>query len=152
MIRNKRKKAPSGPCSKCGTWRTSLHRDHVIPRWQGGVDEPENFQYLCANCHEDKTWAERATPEYKAFVSKAVKARMLSPDARQRISIAVSASNLKRVQTDGIQKHWFQKGVSRPMSAATRQKISAAHRGRKFTPEHCAAISRVKRKPPILVN
>lgn len=46
---------PSGDCRKCNTWRRTLHRDHVIPRWKGGSDEPSNIQWICANCHEDKT-------------------------------------------------------------------------------------------------
>jgi 5-methylcytosine-specific restriction endonuclease McrA len=42
----------------CGTWRRSLHRDHIIPKFKGGGDEPENIQLICANCHEDKTVAD----------------------------------------------------------------------------------------------
>lgn len=45
----------SGPCPQCGTWRYSLHRDHIIPKFKGGPDTPDNIQRLCANCHEDKT-------------------------------------------------------------------------------------------------
>lgn len=50
-----RARRPSGNCPKCGAWRQSLHRDHIMPRWKGGTDEPSNIQFLCANCHEDKT-------------------------------------------------------------------------------------------------
>lgn len=53
--RRPRAKRPSGPCQKCGTVRRSLHREHIVPRWKGGSDEPDNIQWLCANCHEDKT-------------------------------------------------------------------------------------------------
>jgi 5-methylcytosine-specific restriction enzyme A len=53
--RRPRAKRPSGPCQSCGTIRRSLHRDHIVPRWKGGTDDPENIQWLCANCHEDKT-------------------------------------------------------------------------------------------------
>ena len=49
------KRRPSGNCPKCGTWRYSLHWDHIVPRFKGGVDTPDNIQLLCANCHEDKT-------------------------------------------------------------------------------------------------
>ena len=45
----------SGNCQKCGTWRQSLHRDHKIPQFEGGSDDESNCQYICANCHEDKT-------------------------------------------------------------------------------------------------
>jgi hypothetical protein len=71
---------------------------------------------------------------------------MLSPEARKRVSDGVRASNLRRVQTEGIQKHWFQKGVPRPMLEATRLKITQALTGKKKTPEHCAAISAAKRR------
>lgn len=45
----------SGECVKCGTYRKSLHHDHIVPRFLGGTDDPDNIQMLCANCHEDKT-------------------------------------------------------------------------------------------------
>lgn len=53
----------SGNCSKCGTWRQTLHRDHITPKWKARllnwakeiIDATENLQYICANCHEDKT-------------------------------------------------------------------------------------------------
>jgi len=48
-------KDKSGNCIKCGTWRKTLHRDHIMPRWKGGTDDESNIQRLCANCHEDKT-------------------------------------------------------------------------------------------------
>jgi len=54
-----------GHCVKCGTWRPSLHNDHVIPKWAGGSDEPSNRQWLCANCHEDKTKAELQSRAFK---------------------------------------------------------------------------------------
>lgn len=50
---------PSGYCPKCGTWRYSLHRDHVVPKFKGGSDDESNVQYICANCHEDKSREER---------------------------------------------------------------------------------------------
>lgn len=53
------KRRPSGECTKCQSWRYSLHRDHIIPKFKGGSDTPDNWQYICANCHEDKTREER---------------------------------------------------------------------------------------------
>ena len=46
---------PSGNCPKCGSWRQSLHRDHILPKYKGGSDAEDNVQYICANCHEDKS-------------------------------------------------------------------------------------------------
>lgn len=62
----------AGPCQKCGTERPSLHRDHIQPLWAGGSNEPFNIQYICANCHQDKTTAECQSPEYRALKSRAM--------------------------------------------------------------------------------
>jgi len=45
------------PCKMC---RVAIkpggyHRDHYEPLANGGEDEPENWQYLCLDCHEKKT-------------------------------------------------------------------------------------------------
>jgi len=53
------KRRPSGNCKFCGVFRHSLHRDHIIPKFKGGSDDPSNWQYICANCHEDKSREER---------------------------------------------------------------------------------------------
>lgn len=53
-----------GNCCKCGIYRKTIHRDHIIPKWQGGSDASSNIQLLCAHCHEDKTWEETHSPEY----------------------------------------------------------------------------------------
>lgn len=45
----------SGNCQRCGTERYSLIRDHIVPQYAGGSDDESNTQYLCNNCHEDKT-------------------------------------------------------------------------------------------------
>jgi hypothetical protein len=45
----------SGKCRLCPAIRRSLHRDHIIPLCAGGDDAAWNTQFICANCHEDKT-------------------------------------------------------------------------------------------------
>jgi hypothetical protein len=53
--RRPRAKRPCGNCQTCGIWRRSLHREHIIPKYKGGSEEANNIQWICANCHEDKT-------------------------------------------------------------------------------------------------
>ena len=65
-----------GPCGKCGVERRFLHRDHIMPRFRGGTDDPSNIQYLCANCHEDKTAEDMPYPGSRrgsAFRAKVAK-------------------------------------------------------------------------------
>ena len=53
----------SGNCPKCGAWRDRLQRDHIVPQREAkrlGWSERQmhalsNIQFICANCHEDKT-------------------------------------------------------------------------------------------------
>jgi hypothetical protein len=58
-------KMNSGYCAICGMYRESLHRDHIIPKWAGGSHGPENIQYICANCHQDKTIEEIRSKEFR---------------------------------------------------------------------------------------
>ena len=40
-------------CQHCRAW-TDLTVDHVVPRSQGGSDDPENLQVLCGPCNSRK--------------------------------------------------------------------------------------------------
>ena len=44
-------------CMVCGRAEISraMHLDHVIPLAQGGTNDPDNLQWLCAGCHSRKT-------------------------------------------------------------------------------------------------
>ena len=92
----------SGACPKCGTIRFRLHRDHIVPRWKGGPDESSNIQYLCANCHEDKTCedmkgkpvseavrlrlSEHTQAQWKGPGGETLRARLTSPEEAKRRS------------------------------------------------------------------
>lgn len=41
-----------GSCKRCGVVRW-LHRHHIVPRSEGGSNDPSNIESICANCHED---------------------------------------------------------------------------------------------------
>src|SRR5712691_4661288 len=82
-------------CQKCGIERQSLHRDHIIPKWKSGADAEANIQYICANCHEDKTREDlkgfRHSNETKAKLSKRSKeywASGHSEETRVKLSTA----------------------------------------------------------------
>ena len=90
----------SGLCIKCGAFRQSLHRDHIKPRALDGNDKPSNIQYLCANCHEDKSRIDmssimkkvRANSKTKKSWNAATKAALARPDVRAKRSAAIRAS------------------------------------------------------------
>lgn len=84
----------SGPCDKCGVWRTSLHRDHVIPKSKGGSDDSENLQYLCANCHQDKTIEDVRGAQRKPYFCRDNETR------KNRIKAALSGRVLRPPQSD----------------------------------------------------
>lgn len=126
-----------GPCDRCGIWRASLHRDHIIPRAQGGSNEPSNIQRLCANCHQDKTiedcrgkkrrthtirdpekWKERSQK-----ISVALTGRKTGPQSPEHI--AARAAGIKR---------WAERTTPEersrgPLSEEHKLKISKAMRG-----------------------
>jgi len=58
-------------CADCPRELTPkiTHFDHILPRWDGGDDDLENIQALCANCHSNKTHTENK----KKFLKKKVK-------------------------------------------------------------------------------
>jgi len=81
-------KAKSGLCARCGTYRWKLDKDHIIPKSRGGTDTPSNRQYLCQNCHCDKTFSEdkvHSTVEARERQSKLQKGKKLSPETREKI-------------------------------------------------------------------
>ena len=121
----------SGHCVKCRCWRKHLHRDHIVPKWKGGSDTPDNWQWLCANCHEDKTYEERATPEYKTMQSALFKARA-TPEFRKKISEAVKAANAKRQWTPEMRARCARPGVKRIFTAEHLKNLRAAAKTRRY--------------------
>ena len=42
-------------CQEQGRIRAATELDHIIALVNGGTNDPENFQGLCSDCHEQKT-------------------------------------------------------------------------------------------------
>lgn len=54
--RIKIKQRDKGLCQVCR--RPGYIVDHIIPLWEGGSDEDENKQLICAPCHDAKSAVE----------------------------------------------------------------------------------------------
>lgn len=100
-----------GNCALCGIWRQGLDKDHKIPKSKGGSDDPSNIQYICQNCHYDKTVLDRRDPEMRALISAANKGKVFSTEHRAKLR--TSRRN---------------RG---PFSIETKAKISASSKGKK---------------------
>jgi hypothetical protein len=59
-----RDKNRRGACPFCNTFRDFLVRDHIVPRFKAknypelvplGLNHNSNIQYICDNCHADKS-------------------------------------------------------------------------------------------------
>lgn len=91
-----RARRPSGNCEKCGIWRRSLHREHIIPRFKGGSDDQDNIQWLCANCHEDKT------REDLKGIPGPNKGKKMSEESRRKMSEAAKRVQNRQGHTKGL--------------------------------------------------
>lgn len=40
-------------CEKCGRVTRCIEEHHIVPRSEGGSDEPDNVQLLCPTCHRE---------------------------------------------------------------------------------------------------
>ena len=127
----KTKRRPSGRCKKCKTWRLSLHRDHKIPRWKGGSDAPSNWQYICANCHEDKTREEMRgrvfSKQWRANIAAARRGTKLSTATKKKIGLALTgriASNEHRAAIAKGQRRAWRRGRKRFNKTRWRHRIA----------------------------
>lgn len=57
------------PCTYCGT-SPGLESDHVVPKWRGGTDVPENRVPACRRCNSRKR--NRLPSEWRADLPQAV--------------------------------------------------------------------------------
>jgi len=74
--------------------RTAVEFDHVVPREQGGSDDPENLQALCGWCHHEKTELERPgweAPSPSVFAERGVKPRAAHRPADKALRLRCGA-------------------------------------------------------------
>lgn len=57
-------KRDKGECQHCGKDLRKVRRpqlDHIVPISKGGLSTMENLQFLCPDCHSEKTTKDRAS-------------------------------------------------------------------------------------------
>ena len=125
----------SGNCALCGVWRYSLHGDHINPRFKGGIDSPENIQWICANCHEDKTRIDltgRKFPhrvgrplseEHKQKISASNKGKRRSDETRARMSEAQKKVRKKPHILKALLEGAIQANTGHPLSEDHKAKL-----------------------------
>lgn len=130
----------SGNCALCGTWRKILCRDRIVPGREGGTYAPENIQWICANCHQDKTATEQSAthkgrqknPEWLAKIAAANRGRVTSPETKLKISeattMAMTDPAIRKKISDKARARWASRGgppnKGQAMSAEQKTKVS----------------------------
>lgn len=148
MTRPRGPKYP-GVCEYCQIERRARHQDHIIPRWQGGADDVANYQYLCANCHQDKTLDEQQSEAYAVFISKRLKIALSLPGIKAKVGIASQRSwadpisrqrritgMTGKIRTPEHCENIRKALTGKPHSAERKAAISKIRKGRKWTEAH----------------
>src|SRR5258708_39402447 len=115
-----------GNCARCSTYRWALDKDHIIPKGRGGTDDPSNIQYLCQNCHFDKTHLED-------FKKGSYTAEMRQKMSRAKSSLPSSYFKHMRAMR------------KTPISVENAIKMGHANRGRKQSHEHLSKLIAARR-------
>ena len=96
-----------GNCAKCEIYRWSLDRDHIYPKWKAmrdgwsedQIEDLSNIQYLCQNCHYDKSIEDRkGYKQSSEQIAKRVAAHLgatRSEESKQRMSTAQNRPETK---------------------------------------------------------
>ncbi|AKJ72612.1 HNH endonuclease [Gordonia phage GMA2] len=85
--------------------------DHVIPRFQGGSDRPENLMLLHFGCNSSKGVRDfHDDPGKKKEHSEGLKRRWKDPEYRERLRRSLAASQnsekTREKRSDSMRKHW----------------------------------------------
>ena len=103
----------SGNCVTCGIHRDRLVRDHIVPRWKfkigivlGNPNQKSNIQYICDNCHADKTRID-GTRERRAEAARKALA-LFTPEQRsenaRKAALALAAQQTPEQRSENTRK------------------------------------------------
>jgi hypothetical protein len=138
-----------GNCAKCGMYRWSLDQDHIIPKSKGGTDDPSNIQYLCQNCHADKTHQDRkgikASPETREKRSLLMKQKFEDPEYKEKIA----SVHRGRKRSDITRARLSAAQTGRQLSEQTRRRISNAKKRQNLSPETIEKMRAAKEGRPL---
>ena len=124
----------------CGIYRERLVREHIVPRWkfksglaQGNPNQKSNIQYICDNCHADKTWIDGTRERRAENAAKAL--AHLTPEQRssnaKKARLALTVHYTPKERGDVIRKgHATLKANSTPEQINVRR-LAAIESGRK---------------------
>ena len=111
-------------CERCEIEYPFLQLEHIVPRHAGGTDDPENWQWLCPNCHVLKTRTEDPRP-------------VVSLETREKLRLSMVGNQHRagKPQTDDERRKKSEALKGRPKSAEMRQKLSVTRTGMTLSEE-----------------
>jgi hypothetical protein len=164
------RKSRAGNCSLCGIYRERLERDHIYPRWKcrrdgwtkEQIEDPSNIQYICSNCHRDKTSSERPeiSTEQRIAISILHTGRKASEETRRKISLAhkgrkhtpeqiekIRQSNRGKINSieTRLKISQSKKAQNLHLSEEHKQRLREANTGKKHNAEFCEKVSLANR-------
>jgi hypothetical protein len=83
QTRNSLLEAKGARCSDCGD-TVGLHLHHIIPKFRGGNDAPDNLLVLCSSCHHGKHHSGINSPLYSGGSSSHTTIQM-EEETRKRL-------------------------------------------------------------------
>jgi hypothetical protein len=97
-------------CAACGSTK-ELNHHHLVPRANGGSEEPENLVTLCAECHD----LVHSRPYHWRELWQVGIARAKSNGWKPGRPLSVDREEIRRLRDQGVspEKIWKMLGVAR---------------------------------------